>query len=192
MAICFSVPFSTVGGLWAGPYLRDVHGLDPSTAGAVIFAMVLCMNIGTFAYGPLDRWFNTRKWVVLGGVAVMTASLTVLAVVPTASLALAIIMLAIFSLASPIFVTLAAHCRGYVPEHRAGRALTFINFLGVGFIFVMQAATGGLVDAVSLDGVPTLLGYRLVFAVVALTLALAGMIYLWSRDVRPFSKDPSA
>lgn len=191
MAICFSVPFATVGGLWAGPYLRDAYGLDASTAGAVILAMVLCVNVGTFVYGPLDRIFNTRKWVVLGGVAVMVAALTTLALMPAPPLLVVIGLFGVFSLASPIFVTLAAHCRGYVPEHRVGRALTFINFLGVGFIFVMQAATGWLVEAVSVDGVPTLLGYRLVFAVIALVLALAGAVYLGSRDVKPFPKEPT-
>lgn len=186
MALCFSVPFATIGGLWAGPYLRDIHGLSPTSAGAVIFLMVLCVNLGTFLYGPLDRIFNTRKWVVLMGVCLMIISLIGLAAFPTVHISIAIMMLAVFSLSSPIFVTLAGHCRGYVPEHYAGRALTFINFLGVGFIFIIQSITGWLVELSLLNGVSILSSYRLVFGLVAILLIISGLIYLFSRDVKPF------
>jgi predicted MFS family arabinose efflux permease len=188
MALCFSVPFATIGGLWAGPFLRDVHGLDPSTAGSVIFMMVLCVNLGTFFYGPMDRIFNTRKWVVLGGVCIMIISLVVLVAFPTAHILFVVFLLAVFSLASPIFVTLAGHCRGYVPEHRAGRALTFVNFLGVGFIFIMQALTGWLVEVSSIYEVSILSGYRLVFGIIIISLSISAFFYLFSRDVRPFLK----
>ncbi len=42
MALCFSVPFATIGGLWVGPFLRDIHGMSPTSAGSIIFLMVLC------------------------------------------------------------------------------------------------------------------------------------------------------
>ena len=188
MALCFSVPFATIGGLWAGPFLRDIHGLDPSTAGSVIFMMVLCVNLGTYFYGPMDRIFNTRKWVVLGGVSIMIISLIVLVAFPTAHILFVVSLLAVFSLASPIFVTLAGHCRAYVPEHRAGRALTFVNFLGVGFIFIMQAFTGWLVEVSSIYELSILSGYRLVFGIVIISLSISAFLYLFSRDVRPFPK----
>ena len=188
MALCFSVPFATIGGLWAGPFLRDIHGLDPSTAGSVIFMMVLCVNLGTYFYGPMDRIFNTRKWVVLSGVSIMIISLIVLVAFPTAHILFVVSLLAVFSLASPIFVTLAGHCRAYVPEHRAGRALTFVNFLGVGFIFIMQAFTGWLVEVSSIYELSILSGYRLVFGIVIISLSISAFLYLFSRDVRPFPK----
>jgi MFS family permease len=185
MALCFSAPFTTVGGLWAGPYLRDTHGLAPSSAGVILLVMVLCLNAGTFAYGPLDRVFNSRKRVVLGGVAIMTVTLAVLAMIPDPNLYVVVALFAIFAFAAPIFVTLAAHCRSFVPEYRAGRAIAVINLIGVGFIFPLQGATGWMIELFAINGAPTELGYRLVFATVALTLVVTGAVYAFSRDAPP-------
>lgn len=185
MALCFSAPFTTVGGLWAGPYLRDVHGYTPSSAGLILLVMVLCLNAGTFAYGPMDRIFNSRKRVVLGGVAVMTVALSALALVPNPDLYVVVGLFAIFSFAAPIFVTLAAHCRSFVPEYRAGRAIAVINLIGVGFIFVLQGATGWMIEIFSVNGAPTELGYRLVFGAVAVILVITGAVYAFSRDAPP-------
>jgi predicted MFS family arabinose efflux permease len=182
MALCFSAPFTTVGGLWAGPYLRDVHGFEPSNAGLILLVMVLCLNAGTFAYGPMDRVFNSPKKVVLGGVTVMSIALVVLATLPNPDIQVVVALFAIFSFAAPIFVTLAAHCRSFVPEYRAGRAIAVVNLVGVGFIFLLQGATGWMIEAFALDGTPTELGYRLVFGAVALTLIMAGAVYAFSRD----------
>jgi predicted MFS family arabinose efflux permease len=186
MALCFSVPFATIGGLWVGPFLRDIHGLSPTSAGSIIFLMVLCVNLGTYIYGPLDRIFNTRKWVVLTGVGLMIVNLLGLAIFPTTHIAFIVVMLCVFSISSPIFVTLAGHCRGYVPENYAGRALTFVNFLGVGFIFILQSLTGSLVEVFLVDDHSMLSGYRLVFGIVAMVLFISGTLYLFSRDAKPF------
>ncbi len=191
MALCFSAPFSTVGGLWAGPYLRDVHGFEPASAGVILLVMVLCLNAGTFAYGPLDRIFASRKRIVLGGVAIMTISMLILAAVPRPPFYLVLGLFAAFSLAAPIFVTLAAHCRSFVPEHRAGRAIAVINLLGVGFIFLLQGATGWIIDALAIGGAPGELGYRLVFAAVAAALIATGSYYAaFSRETSAGSARP--
>lgn len=183
MALCFSAPFATIGGLWAGPYLRDIHGFGPASAGTVILVMVLCLNVGTFAYGPLDRVFSSRKRIVLGGVAIMTAALLLLASIPGLPLSAAIGLFAIFSLASPIFVTLAAHCRSFVPEHRAGRAIAIVNLVGVGFIFLLQGVSGGIINALAPNDAPSEFEYRLVFGLVAATLVVTGGIYaLFARE----------
>jgi predicted MFS family arabinose efflux permease len=48
MASCVIAPFMCVGGLWAGPYLQVVHGLDPVEASWVLLAMITTANVGTF------------------------------------------------------------------------------------------------------------------------------------------------
>jgi MFS family permease len=132
----------------------------------------------------MDRIFNTRKWVVLGGVGGMLACLLPLAVTPQLPLALTVCLLLVFAFCSPFFVTLAAHCRGFVPVHRVGRAISCINLMGLVNVFVLQAAAGLLVEGVT-GGDPqtTALGYRLVFAMVAVVLIVAGSIYTRVRDV---------
>ena len=184
MGSCFTAPFLTVGGLWAGPYLRDVYALTNTQSSYVLLVMMLALYLGYVAYGPMDRIFNTRKWVVLGGVAGMLSCLLPLAVLPDLPLAVAVSLLVVFSFCSPFFVTLAAHCRGFVPVHRVGRAIACINLTGLVNVFVLQAAAGVLVEGVTGgDGEAAADGYRWVFAMVAVVLIISGSIYTRVRDV---------
>jgi MFS family permease len=184
MGSCFTAPFLTVGGLWAGPYLRDVHGLSNAQSSYVLLAMMVALYLGYVTYGPLDRIFNTRKRVVLGGVVGMLLCLLILAVLKDPPLAVVVALLVIFALCSPFFVTLAAHCRGFVPTERVGRAIACINLMGLVSVFVMQVAAGAIVQsAASASEDATGTGYRLVFAMVASVLLVTGAIYTRVRDV---------
>src|SRR3954464_10371774 len=69
----------TVQGLWAGPFLREVHGLDAIQAGNVLLAAVVAYQCGMLAFGPMDRMLDTRKWIAIGGTSVIVAVLAVLA-----------------------------------------------------------------------------------------------------------------
>jgi MFS family permease len=186
MATCFSAPFSTIGGLWAGPYLHHVHGLNEADTGLGLGALMLAFYVGTALYGPLDRLFNTRKWVVLGGVVIMIVSLLVLAIVPGLGLWSALGLLVVFSAAAPFFFTLSAHCRGFVEDSRAGRAITFVSMMGIATIFALQWFTGLIVETLQgVDGEGPEFGYRMAFASVAAFLGLAGAVYLTAQDVKP-------
>jgi hypothetical protein len=136
------------------------------------------------AYGPLDRIFNTRKRVVLGGVAGMLSCLLPLAAFPHLPLAVVVPLLVTFAFCSPFFVTLAAHCREFVPVQRVGRAVACINLMGLVNVFVLQAAAGVLVEGVNgAEPGAAAAGYRLVFAMVAIVLIITGSIYTRVRDV---------
>ncbi|MEO9901842.1 MFS transporter [Nisaea sp.] len=182
MASCFAAPFATVGGLWAGPYLREVHGLGQTEAGYALLVMVLAQNAGTLGFGPLDRMFNSRKRVVLGSCVLMVLLLGIMAVIASPPLWLAMLLMVAFSFVSPFFVVLAAHCRGFVPNHLAGRAITAMSLVGVGTIFLSQWITGLIVDHAGggSDG-----AYRLVFASVAGLVVLASLFYSRVRDIPP-------
>lgn len=184
MASCFAAPFAAIGGLWAGPYLRDVHGLDQTGAGYVLLVMVLAQNAGTLGFGPLDRIFNSRKRVVLGSCAAMVAILGLLAALPDPPLWLALLLLVLFCVSSPFFVVLAAHCRGFVPDHLAGRAITGMSLVGVGMIFVVQWVTGYIVDYAAND---IGMAYRMVFATIAGLVLVAALFYARIRDIPPMS-----
>lgn len=181
MGTCFTAPFLTIGGLWAGPYLRDIHGMTGTQSSYVLFAMMLALYLGYMSYGPLDRIFNTRKRVILGGVAAMLMCLAPLAAVPAIPTGIAIVLLVAFAFCSPFYVTLAAHCRGFVPVERVGRALACIQLMGLVSVFILQAAAGVLVEEAAGNGSAT--GYRLVFAMVAVVLMVAASAYMRARDV---------
>ena len=164
--------------------MRDVYALTNTQSSYVVFAMMAALYLGYMAYGPMDRIFNTRKWVVLGGVVGMLLCLLALALLPKLPLTLVVPLLVIFAFCSPFFVTLAAHCRGFVPVERVGRAIACINLMGLVSVFVMQLAAGVLVDGATQGEAEAVdKGYRLVFAMVAFVLLVTGAIYTRVRDV---------
>jgi len=186
MGSCFSLPFNAVGGLWAGPYLLDVHGLTPEQAGFGVLAMVVAFHLGNLLYGPVERALASRKRTIAGGVVLMVSMLAVLAVLPDPGVAASIALLVAFCLCAPFYPVLAAHCRGFVPLARAGRAIACVNLMGLATLFAMQKATGWLVElTAAADGSTTAAGYRLAFASIGLLLAAALAGYLRVRDVPP-------
>jgi predicted MFS family arabinose efflux permease len=186
MGSCFSVPFNTIGGLWAGPYLLDVYRMDKGQASLALLAMVVAFHLGNLLYGPLERAVGSRKWTIVGGVAMMIVLLLVLAGWPALGLMPTIVLLVLFCLCTPFYPVLAAHCREFVPLSRAGRAIACVNLMGLSTVFVVQKLTGWIVESTAAeDGVTTSAGYRLAFLSLALVLGVAVSGYLRVRDAPP-------
>jgi predicted MFS family arabinose efflux permease len=159
-------------------YLQDLHGFDPAGASYVLFAMIAAYNLGTFTYGPLDRLLGGRRPVVRGGALATLSLILALAIWPEAPTAVAIALLLLFSAATPYYVTLTAQCREFVPGAAAGRAITTLNLAGLSGAFAMQWFSGLLIGITGNgDGLGTTLGYRLVFASLAVTLLAALIAY---------------
>lgn len=182
MGFCFTAPFMTIGGLWAGPYFVQIQDLRPESASLFLLSLIVALHIGTFLYGPLERWAGSRKRLVLSGVGVEIACLSVLVIWPDAPLALASATLFLFSCAAPFFVILAGHARSFVPARRAGRTITCINLVGLTGVFVMQTATGALIDLVERAGGAPETGFRLVFLGVIAILLISGALYSRQPD----------
>jgi predicted MFS family arabinose efflux permease len=186
MGSCFAMPFNAVGALWAGPYLVDVHDLSAQQASVAVLCMVMAFNLGNFVYGPVERLLRTRKWTVFAGVLMMVASLSVLAGWPGLAVYGAAGMMTLLCLCAPFYPVLAAHCRGFVPLGRAGRAIACVNLVGLSVVFLVQLATGWLVEhTAGPDGAPTEFGYRLAFAAIGVVLALGAVGYMRARDMPP-------
>ena len=177
MGFCFSAPFMTIGGLWAGPYFTMIHHLDGKSASLFLLSLVVALHIGTFCYGPLERLARSRKRLILTGVGIEIAALSVLVVWPDAPLAIAGASLFVFGLAAPFFLVLAAHARIFVPARRVGRAITCITLVGLTGVFAMQLGTGALIDLVASAGGSAVTSYRLVFLSVIGILLVSGLIY---------------
>ena len=88
-------PSAALRGLWAGPYFRDVFNLSTAQIGQATLIMGAAMIAGTFAYGPLDRIFKTRKWVIFGGNALGAVALVLLCLWIDAGVWLSILLLAV-------------------------------------------------------------------------------------------------
>jgi sugar phosphate permease len=177
----------TVRNLWIGPYLNDVYGLDIVARGNVIFIVSVAWLVSALAYGPLDRWFDTRRGVVTGGLLAFAAMTAGLAVNASGSVVVATILLSAFALfaamASPIF----AHARGLFPDSHTGRVFTAINVCTWSGVFLMQMVTGAILDAFPVDelGRSPAIAYRAMFGALAVLLLLALVAYRRVDDVPP-------
>lgn len=175
-------PTAGLRGLWIGPYLTDAFGATKAQVGTASMLMAIAMIAGTFAYGPLDRWLGTRKWVVFIGGAVTMAGFTGLTLFPTSSMTLAIALCVMIGAFGMMFPVIMAHGRSFIPAHLAGRGVTLLNLFGIGGVGVFQFVTGRLFRATGGSAAPDAGAYVAVFGCFALILLLGLIPYLFSRD----------
>jgi hypothetical protein len=89
--------------------------------------------------------------------------------------------------ALPAFLpVLIAHGRSLLPPHLVGRGMTLFNIGSMGGTFVVQLASGALIDAfVPIAGAYPLDAYRAVFAAQAVAVLAACGIYAVMRPKNP-------
>lgn len=182
---------ATVLGLWAGPYLAHVHGMDGPARGNVLLAMAAAQLVGILAFGPLDRRFDTRKWVIVPGALASVLLLGALAAVPGLPRAAAIALLVLFTGVTSYSVVIVAHGRSLFPDHLLGRGVTTVNVAQVVGLTLLPLVTGPIVGAFVEAGaapgtaVPDI-AYRCAFGAIALTLAAGLAVYLLkAKDAKP-------
>jgi predicted MFS family arabinose efflux permease len=172
---------ATVLGLWAGPYLADVHGLDAAGRGWVLAAMGLAMPAGLLAVGPLERRFGPRRRIVAAGALLSAAMLGALAAWPHAPLAAAVVLLVLLVLFSAYPVLVVAEARTLFADDQVGRGATTVNLaqvLGSALLPMLVGAVVGLFPESA--GLRPDAAYRAGFAVLAAALlaGLAGWVLL--------------
>jgi len=175
-------PAAGVRGLWAGPYLGDTFGATAGQIGLVTLAMGVAMTLGTFLYGPADRVFGSRKWVIFGGNFMALVALTALWWVPDAGLWQATLALCAVGLFGMGYALMIAHGRAFFPPHLVGRGVTLLNLCSIGGVGVMQIASGRAFDAAQAAGRPVAEAHAAVFGLFAVVLALGLVLYLLSQD----------
>jgi predicted MFS family arabinose efflux permease len=177
----------TVQGLWGGPFLREVHGLSPIQAGNVLLAAVVAYQCGMLSFGPLDRVFDTRKWIAVAGnltIVLLLATLAIPAAPPVWLPVAAIVAIGFFSAASTMVMT---HARGIFPDRLIGRGIATSNTAVMFGVACMQTLSGMIVGAFEplADGGRTETAYRALFATLTIVLIVAVAIYSRSQDVKP-------
>jgi len=184
-AVFLYAPMQTLVGLWAGPFLKDVHGLDPVASSHVILAAALGMSAGMLIYGPLERRLDRRRVVVVAAALVIALLFGALAAGAYANLTLVVPIFVAIAVAAPFFVVVLAHAQGLFEPHLAGRVVACVNLLGVSGIFVMQNVTAQIIEAVPHPPGTTgsALGYRLVFGLVAVVFVLLAAVYSRTAEI---------
>ena len=186
MAFASYPVLTAILGLWGGPYFADVHGLDTIASGNVLLFMAMALIIGNIAYGPLEQWLDTRKWLEAGSAALVLVSFLLLALLPHPPLALATALFVLVSFCSAYNIVIAGHGRALFPDRLAGRGMAMLAIALMGGPAILQSVTGLIIGAFPADsGAAPVDAYRAVFGFLAATVLLALLAYLRLPDVRP-------
>lgn len=175
-------PTAGIRGLWAGPYLRDVFGMDAGGIGVITFWMAAAMMVGSFVYGPMDRIFGTRKWVIVVGNLLGAVCLLGLWKFGDSTIVVATILLFGIGLFGLSFPLMMAHGRSFIPPHLLGRGVTFLNLCSIGGVGLLQWITGRMYEASSSTDVAAAAPYQTLFLFFGLLLLTGAAIYTLSED----------
>ncbi len=183
----FGVSYPTlnaVTGLWAGPYLKDVHGLDAVARGHVLAAVAIALVIGNFIIGPIDRAIGRPKLVVGAGAGIAIGVFLAFALLPAPPLWLAVVLLFTLSIAASYAPVLLTQIRSRIPDHLAGRGSTSANItqlLGAAVLPVVTGMIPPLFDR-AVDGGYSPLAYRAMFLLLAVVLGAGLAVYMTMRE----------
>ncbi len=176
----------TILGVWGGPYLHDVHGLDAVDRGNVLSLLAIGNIIGFLVYGPLDRILDTRKRIILVGGIVNIALLAILALVPELNYIQVAGLFFVLGFVGSYHVANLALGRALFPDALVGRGMTLINLFTFLGLALMQIIAGVIVGHFSKpDGSAPLEAYRLMFGFMTMASAVVIAIYSRVRDIRP-------
>jgi len=138
------------GGLWAGPWLRDVGGFGDGARGWLLLTYMSGMMVGSLVAGHAATFFNHRghdpllaSWIGMAG---LFACQLLLLFHPVASawfVGATWFAFAFLSAAGPTGYSALA---GRFPPELAGRVGTALNGSMLAFVFLLQNAIGWILD----------------------------------------------
>lgn len=136
-------------GLWAGPWLRDVAGMDGTARAGVLFVYTLAMVAGSVITGSVSSRATVKGLppfivpvvclavMVLIQIGMMFQPSNVVAVIALWAAA------AVFGSAGPVaYVAIGP----LFPPEQTGRVATAVNMLSLGGAFLVQAVAGWILD----------------------------------------------
>ncbi|WP_429886003.1 MFS transporter [Geoalkalibacter halelectricus] len=168
-------------GLWAIPYLRDVHGLDRTAAATYTSLTLAGFAVGSLLVGGFSDRIGRRKPLVLAGTIGYALTCLVMAVFPWQSSLVGVILFFLIGLSSGGFIVTFANAKEVVSPAFSGMAIGLVNtglFLGAAclqplFGWVMDLTWDGtMADGVRIYGAGDYrLGILLVFGFSLLAVA---------------------
>lgn len=173
--------FLSIQGLWSGPWLRDVGGLDRPGVAAVLAAVSVAMISGFVVLGTLAQRTGRPLRVAEAGVLVFLG-VQVLLIAGWADLAWPLWLL--FGFFGTVGILPYAVLSQRFPAELAGRVNTGLNLLVFVSAFAGQWAMGAVIDLwPSQDGHYALAGYRAAFGMMlALQLVATVWYFAAGRD----------
>jgi MFS family permease len=133
--------------LWAGPWLRDVAGLDRPAAANVLFLMAAAFFVGILISGALTDWFVRRG---VSELTVLTGFLTVF-LIAQACIILNVEVLRLpawlaFGMSGQVAILAYPWLSKHFGAKRSGRANTAMNLIIFLAAFLSQSGIGAIID----------------------------------------------
>ncbi len=175
----------TIVALWGGPYLTNVHGLDGVGRGNVLLLATIGQVVGHLAFGRMDRWLDTRKWLIVGGAVCFALVFLVLALAPQLVLWQVAALFTLMGLVSSYSSMITTHGRTIFPDRLVGRGMTTNNmsvFMGAA---ILQWLSGLVIGAALDAGLSQSEAFRVMFGFLAVLLAIGVSIYSRVDDAKP-------
>ncbi len=168
-------------GLWAAPWLNDVEAFDRQTVIRHLFVMAVALGVGATLLGTLSD--RLRKVDItadsLFGCIALISIMSELSILQRCSISsyLSWALVALMGASGVLSHTIIA---SYFPVEASGRANTALHLLHLGAAFIVQWATGAVVDLWSLrDAIHPAQAYQMAFAVNLAMQAAAIIWFVW-------------
>jgi len=185
--------FLSIQGLWAGPWLKDVAGLDRMAVANVLLWIAVAMIAGFILLGSLaERLSRSGITVLATAVTGMSMFMAVQVLVLLGPVRWALPVWVLFGFFGTSGIIAYAALSQRFPVQLSGRVTTAVNLLVFIVAFLGQWAIGAIIGRwpVGADGKYALAGYRSGFFVM---LALQATTLLWffmaSRMIRNRKKE---
>jgi MFS family permease len=158
-------PVQILAGLWALPYLADVHGLNPLERSYCLVVLIVFLSLGPLIYGTLDRRLRSRRTLIVIGATLMGLDFLLLALFGHIHWMLATALCAFACGLSTFFMLIMAHAQSLFPSSYSGRVISTIGVLSLGGVFLTQSASAVLLGLFPEPGATaSATGYSVLFA----------------------------
>lgn len=171
-------------GSWIGPFHEDLFNYDTLEIGRATLYMSIAIALGTLFFGPLDRIFNTRKWVVMAGSLIVLITCIVMAIFIPADPFWSLVAFVLIGFFGASYAVQMAHGKSFIPVHLTGRGVTLLNFCSIGGAGIFQWLSGPVVEAYTVTNNPKV-EYQALFVFYAILVALAMFAYSFAKDAKP-------
>ncbi len=173
--------FLSIQGLWAGPWLRDIGGLERTAIANLLFWVATAMAMGFMSLGSIGSWLSRR------GVSLFTTAVTGIII---SMLIQGLLIAAPVQWMRPLWILFGfwgtsgilnyAALSQHFPQNLSGRVTTAVNMLVFVVAFFNQWLIGAIIGfwPISTDGGYALKGYQAGLATVLIPQVVALVWYL--------------
>lgn len=168
--------------LWAGPWFRDVAGLDRDGVAVHLGMVALCFVVGIFGGGVVADFFGRRRVSVLTVMnwLLVAYMLSLAAIIMEVTGPMFYVVWAVFGMTGQLSILSFSWLPQFYGAGLSGRATTATNLIIFLTAFIIQYAVGAIIDLypVTATGGYDPRGYQTSFAIVLAIQVLAFILFI--------------